>query len=91
MCAVGGRRRYVGNTDWMDQAACAGKPTSVFFPERGDWKAVEAAKTICAGCPVLDSCRAYAMGPSVPWHDGGIYAGMTGRERRSAHERDLQR
>lgn len=44
---------------WQDKAACAGMSQRLFFPgkERG---AADAAKAICALCPVSADCLDYA-------------------------------
>lgn len=67
---------------WMARAACRGEPVELFFPVRGE--SAEAAKAICARCPVADECLDYAVGsytdtglPVI-----GIWGGTSGRERR---------
>ena len=53
--------------DWQERAACIGMfPTrpgqpDIFFPERGQAHLVEAARAICAACPVFYQCR--------DWHE----------------------
>lgn len=42
----------------------------------------EAAAAVCGYCPVLASCRRWAL--SLPDSDRAVYAGMTPRERRQA-------
>lgn len=56
---------------WRNNAACANTPTSTFFPEHDDRKAVAAAATICAQCPAILPCAAYAS----EHHPHGIWAG----------------
>jgi len=63
--------------EWMADAACIGKPQAWFFPGRGELTST--AKNICAGCPVLDTCREYALGKG---EHHGIWGGMSERERR---------
>ena len=63
--------------EWMADAACIGKPQAWFFPGRGELTST--AKNICAGCPVLDTCREYALGKG---EQHGIWGGMSERERR---------
>ena len=41
---------------WRELAACRGLNPAVFFPERGDTRGVEYAKSICAGCDVQVEC-----------------------------------
>lgn len=47
---------------WMAQAACKGKPTSWWYPDSSQYMSEDAqrARRICAGCPVIDDCRAFA-------------------------------
>lgn len=66
---------------WHRHAACRTAPPSLFFPERGDPTAP--AKAICAKCPVLVECRAYALDAGPVLH--GIWGGMSGRERQRLH------
>jgi WhiB family redox-sensing transcriptional regulator len=71
---------------WRKDAACRGKPTATFFPERGPEEklAVAAAKEICASCPVRRRCLEAGMSESR-----GIWGGLTPPERRRL--RDQQR
>lgn len=70
--------------DWAKQGRCRSMPHSVFFPARGDHQAVEQALAICARCPVLEECRAYAV--AAPGQLVGIWGGLTGQQRRMAHK-----
>lgn len=63
---------------WARLGRCRTAPQSVFFPERGD--DTRPAKAICARCPVLEECRAYAV--AAPQTLQGVWGGTTGRERR---------
>ena len=67
---------------WRDRAACLGMDTGLFFPARGE-NAAE-AKQVCAACPVIVECREWALsqGPKLV----GVYAGLTGRDRRPLHK-----
>jgi len=58
-------------------AACAGKPTELWFPTGNipDWKP---ARAICAVCPIADDCLAFAMETR---EQHGMWGG------RSPHER----
>ena len=64
---------------WMDDAACKGQPTDLFFPARGD-STVE-AKAICAGCPVRAECLEYALA-GASHEAAGIWGGTSFRQRR---------
>ena len=71
---------------WKLKAKCRGLDTEMFFPEKGgDIRGkIDAAKAICAECPVRIECLDYALGfitgnfISLP----GIYGGLTEMERR---------
>jgi WhiB family redox-sensing transcriptional regulator len=73
---------------WVDRAACAGIPIEVFFPD-GDGRsgargALNRARAICASCPVLVDCRAWAL----TYDPGaGFVAGMTWQTRNSYRAR----
>lgn len=75
------------DADWMGRAACRGMDTRIFFPERGDWRALERAKAVCAGCPVTEECFAYAvtgmMGGGAFVRDG-VWGGRSGRQLRGS-------
>jgi WhiB family transcriptional regulator, redox-sensing transcriptional regulator len=63
----------------MHRAACTGK-LGMFFPSKSAAHASnEAARRICATCPVYDECLAYALAdPTL----AGTWAGTTEAERR---------
>jgi len=69
---------------WMNEAACKGR-TTLFFgiagerPERRV-KREAAARKVCAGCPVLDDCRAMARDN----RENGFWGGETEEERAAA-------
>jgi len=62
---------------WQDEALCAGMDPDLFFPERGDMETVNAAKAVCAGCPVRSECLELGIHEKF-----GIWGGTTERERR---------
>lgn len=70
------------NGDWRDHAACAGR-TDTFFATNakgtGVTIAIERAKRICAGCPVLDECQQHALDN---FETEGVWGGMSEDERR---------
>lgn len=77
--------------DWRSQAACRGTDPELFFPVgRDDVERPEtdAAKEICAGCPVVDECLAYALTTRQP---DGIWGGLTTSERRALARRRARR
>ncbi len=72
---------YFDHTDqpWRDSAACRDDTEGLFFPDDSDLGSINAAKAICAGCPVADECLAYAIDTN---QSEGIWAGTTAKERR---------
>lgn len=68
---------------WQLDSACRGMDSEVFFhPEgaRGSARTrrEEAAKAICASCPVLEQCREHALAVREPY---GVWGGLTESER----------
>jgi WhiB family redox-sensing transcriptional regulator len=67
---------------WIAQAACAGEPTDLFFPD--DSSGLEMAKSICSRCPVRKECVCYGLAiPSLP----GVRGGLTEAERQRLRPR----
>jgi WhiB family redox-sensing transcriptional regulator len=69
--------------NWSDQAACLTAEPETFFPVGSGGAAldeVSAAKAICARCPVLGECRAYALSSRQPF---GVWGGLDEEERRA--------
>lgn len=66
---------------WQQDAACKDTPDpDVFFPGKGEDG--EAAKQICAGCPVLAECLEFALATMrAADRDHGVYGGLTPAER----------
>jgi WhiB family transcriptional regulator, redox-sensing transcriptional regulator len=66
---------------WQRDAACKDTPDpDVFFPGKGDDG--EAAKQVCAGCPVIGECLEFALATMPPGdRDHGVYGGLTPAER----------
>lgn len=62
---------------WATSGLCAQSDPESFFPERGH--AAEAAKKVCATCPVQELCLDYAL---VNGEQYGIWGGLSERERR---------
>jgi WhiB family transcriptional regulator, redox-sensing transcriptional regulator len=61
---------------WIDQAACLTADPAIFFPEGHESDAE--AKQYCAGCPVLDCCRDYALATREEF---GVWGGLNEDER----------
>ncbi|HEV7888599.1 MAG TPA: WhiB family transcriptional regulator [Acidimicrobiales bacterium] len=73
--------------EWMAQGKCRDVPPSVFFPSDG--VGVDAARRICADCPVKAPCLEYALLNRI---DHGVWGGTSERERRRiARQRRLTR
>ena len=64
-------------TEWMQRGLCREIPPAVFFPSDG--VGVEAARRICANCPVHEACLEYALEFRI---DHGVWGGCSERERR---------
>ena len=70
--------------DWQLRGSCRDMDTSVFFhPDGGTGEAGRhrgtAAIAVCARCPVLAECAAYALAAGEPY---GVCGGFTVAERR---------
>jgi WhiB family redox-sensing transcriptional regulator len=70
--------------DWMDDAACKGR-TTLFFGMAGERperrvRREQAARQVCAGCPVLLSCRATAR----TGKENGFWGGESEEDRAAA-------
>ena len=69
--------------DWQLDAACRGADPDVFYhpdAERGPRRTAreEAAKALCAQCPVRAECLAHALEAREPY---GVWGGLTEDER----------
>lgn len=71
----------------MSGAACEGI-TGVMYPEHDDHDGIEAAKLICATCPMTADCLAQALARNEQF---GIWGGLTIRERRKVNPRACKR
>lgn len=69
--------------DWRHQAECRDEDPELFFPHPGDTVRAEAAKAICARCPVWDECLTWA----TEQHEEGVWGGTTEDERRPRRSR----
>ena len=70
-------------TTWQSDAACRGLPLDVFFPEGTGVGKFEAARAVCAGCPVIEDCRAMTDRAERGLSSDvfGVFAGETPHER----------
>ncbi|MEE4543981.1 WhiB family transcriptional regulator [Streptomyces sp. V4-01] len=84
--------RGIGDTTWQHHGACNGlKPKvadRIFFPTARNFAAVAQAKTICARCPVLETCLNAAIDTGTK---DGIWGGRTEAEREDSHARVAHR
>ncbi|MPZ28813.1 MAG: WhiB family transcriptional regulator [Micromonosporaceae bacterium] len=69
--------------DWQRHGACRGRDSAQFFHpdgERGSSRArrEQAAKVVCATCPVRAECAAHALTVQEPY---GVWGGFTEAER----------
>ncbi|WP_016881504.1 MULTISPECIES: WhiB family transcriptional regulator [unclassified Rhodococcus (in: high G+C Gram-positive bacteria)] len=77
----------------MTRAWCLGADTGMFFSPTGEGRKARdrrenAAKTLCAQCPVIDACRNYALTAGETY---GVWGGTTEKERRRAAAQSRKR
>jgi WhiB family redox-sensing transcriptional regulator len=65
------------NQTWRQLAACRGVEPDVFYPTSED--EADAAKAVCAVCPVRQPCLEYALASR---ERDGVWGGATEKERR---------
>lgn len=70
--------------EWQYQGACRDLDTEQFFHPEGERGGTrkrrdDAAKAICAQCPVINQCREYALAAQEPY---GVWGGLSAEERR---------
>ena len=63
---------------WSAHAACRGLDAATFFPQTEE--EAEAAKAVCRGCRVVESCLEHALGER---EKEGVWGAHTEKERRS--------
>jgi WhiB family transcriptional regulator, redox-sensing transcriptional regulator len=68
--------------EWMRDGSCRNYPAGAFFPSDG--VGVDAARRICAECPVREPCLEYALAERI---DHGVWGGCSERERRRISKR----
>lgn len=77
-----------GPRPWWHEAACAGAPVDMFFPERGS--NAQEAIAICGDCLVREECLLDALATETRNHTYGVRGGIAARDR-SRMRRDKQR
>ena len=65
------------NLSWRSKAACQGLDPAIFYPATDE--EAEAAKAVCATCPVGQACLEYALANR---ERDGVWGGCTEKERR---------
>jgi len=73
---------------WVSRAACRGSAPGLFFPEEHKKDTVAAAKAVCAGCPVVRPCRAWALAHPA---ERGVWGGLTEAERLAVRHHQRQK
>jgi len=73
--------------EWQYQGSCRRVDPAVFFHPEGERgparrRRDDAAKAICAGCPVVQECREHALTVREPY---GVWGGMTEQEREETY------
>lgn len=75
--------------DWRNRAACLEEDPELFFPIGNSGPAqaqIAEAKAVCARCPVLAQCRAWALAnPKLA--EFGVFGGLSEDERCAAARR----
>lgn len=67
--------------EWLRRAACVGEDPELFFPVGTSGPAlrdVDAAKRVCARCPVITECLAFALSSG---QTSGVWGGTCEVER----------
>ncbi|MGW2692403.1 WhiB family transcriptional regulator [Streptomyces sp. NPDC001296] len=74
--------------DWRALGACRGHKNPELWYAGGNSVQAQAdtreARAICAGCPVLQECRRWALDSREAW---GVWGGMTERQRQAVLRR----
>lgn len=73
---------------WRELALCANSPVNDFFPAPDDIEGTRKALSICAACPVRESCLADALA-WPPEMDHGIRGGKTAEQREGMRRGEL--
>jgi WhiB family redox-sensing transcriptional regulator len=84
--------RGIGDTTWQRHGACHGMNPKVadriFFPTARNFAAADQAKSICARCPILETCLNAALDTGTK---EGIWGGRTEAERQVLHAKVAHR
>lgn len=74
------------DTEWYDEAACAGTDTEAFFPVDRGSSYPEEVKRTCKSCNVQADCLNFAL----KYHTQGFWGGTTEQERRRMNRYGLK-
>lgn len=77
-------------TAWIRRAACRNEDPELHFPIGNTGPAllqIEEAKAICAVCPVVSSCLAWALDTN---QTAGVWGGLSEGERRTLKRRQAR-
>jgi hypothetical protein len=74
-----------GIPNWHQHAACQEQDPELFFADPSDVQRIQAAKQICAGCPVRSACLADVMAWEQPSTRYGVVGGQSAQERHQLH------
>lgn len=69
--------------DWRSRAACADEDPDLFFPVGNSGPALlqtEQARAVCTRCPVMETCRKWALDTDQEF---GVWGGLSEDDRRS--------
>jgi WhiB family transcriptional regulator, redox-sensing transcriptional regulator len=71
---------HARRSDWLRHAVCARRDPDIWFPDSPGRDGGQAARRICATCPVRPQCLQYALAIN-PTH--GIWAGYNADQLRA--------
>jgi WhiB family redox-sensing transcriptional regulator len=81
------RKNALWGEGWRAHAACRHEDPELFFPVGVAGAAlpqIAAAKAVCAGCPVGEACRDFALTTNQEY---GVWGGLDEEERREERRR----
>lgn len=77
-------------TSWMQNAACIGWPTELFYPHGEDSRVPDGVKRLCASCPVRTDCLEWILEIEPPGARHGYWGGTTPKDRKAIHSKRLR-
>jgi WhiB family redox-sensing transcriptional regulator len=76
--------------DWRHRAGCLEEDPELFFPIGNTGPSllqIEAAKAVCRGCDVAETCLRWALDTG---QDAGVWGGLSEDERRALKRRNAR-